>query len=68
MVMEYASGGALVAQDQLSPEHHMPEPMAQYYFTQIIRGLAYLHENKVVGGPFCLFFCSVCLAQREDGV
>lgn len=50
MVMDYASGGALVGQAQLSAEHHMPEPMAQYYFKQIVAGLAFLHENRVVGG------------------
>jgi hypothetical protein len=50
-VMEYASGGALVGQDQLTREHHMPEPMAQYYFKHIVAGLAYLHKNHVVGGP-----------------
>ena len=51
MVMEYAAGGALVGQDQLTPEHHMPEPMAQYYFKQIVAGLAHLHSNKVVSHP-----------------
>ncbi|GAB4817522.1 hypothetical protein N2152v2_004568 [Parachlorella kessleri] len=50
MVLEYASGGALVKQDQLTREHHMPEPMAQYYFKHIVAGLAHLHANRVVHG------------------
>ena len=48
LVMEYAEAGALVQPGQVTPERHMPEPMAQYYFRQIAAGLAYLHENRVV--------------------
>jgi serine/threonine protein kinase len=50
MVMEYAEAGALVGPGALTPERHLPEAMAQFYFRQMAAGLAYLHENHVVGG------------------
>jgi serine/threonine protein kinase len=48
MVVEYCEGGALVGPGALTPEHRMPEAIAQYYFRQMVAGVAYLHENKVV--------------------
>lgn len=48
MVMEYCEAGALVGPGTLTPERHLPEAMAQYYFRQMASGLAYLHENHVV--------------------
>lgn len=50
MVMEYCEAGALVGPGTLTPERHLPEAMAQYYFRQMASGLAYLHENHVVHG------------------
>jgi serine/threonine protein kinase len=45
MVMEYCEAGALVGPGTLTPERHLPEAMAQYYFRQMAAGLAYLHDN-----------------------
>lgn len=50
MVMEYCEAGALIRPGQLSPERRMPEAIAQYYFRQMVLGVAYLHENGVVHG------------------
>jgi serine/threonine protein kinase len=50
MVMEYCEAGALIRPGQLSPERRMPESIAQYYFRQMVLGVAYLHENGVVHG------------------
>jgi serine/threonine protein kinase len=49
MVMEFVSAGALVSPGQLTPDRRMPEPVAQYFFAQMAAGLAYLHEQQVVG-------------------
>jgi hypothetical protein len=50
MVMEYCEAGALVGPGALTPDRHLPEAMAQYYFRQMVAGLAFLHANHVVRG------------------
>lgn len=60
MVMEYCEAGALVGPGTLTPERHLPEAMAQYYFRQIAAGLAYLHENHVVRSFCKQRWCATC--------
>ena len=50
MVVEFCEAGALVRPGQLTPERRMPESIAQFYFRQMVSGLAYLHANGVIHG------------------
>ncbi len=50
MVVEFCEAGALVSPGQLTPERRMPEAIAQFYFRQMVSGIAYLHENSVIHG------------------
>jgi serine/threonine-protein kinase SRK2 len=43
IVMEFAQGGDLFAAVQQSKGHKMNEPMARYFFQQLIAGLGYMH-------------------------
>jgi serine/threonine protein kinase len=50
MVVEFCEAGALVSPGQLTPERRMPEAIAQFYFRQMVSGIAYLHERNVIHG------------------
>jgi serine/threonine protein kinase len=43
IVMEFAQGGDLFNAVQQSNGHKMNEPMARYFFQQLIAGLGYMH-------------------------
>jgi len=45
IVMEYAQGGDLFNAVQQAKGHRMNEPMARYFFQQLIAGLGYMHSQ-----------------------
>jgi len=46
LVLEFCPGGELFY--QLSQKGRFPEPLAKFYFAQILLGIEYLHHNKIM--------------------
>lgn len=77
-VMELASEGDLFSFVQSQQQFN--EPTARHYFTQLLRGVLYLHEqcrvahrdlsleNVLIGNELCLKICDFGVAMEFNGV
>lgn len=48
LVMEYYEGGPLFDRNQMKLRHHVSEHVARAYVREIINGLLFLHEQRVI--------------------